>query len=299
MPFKRNDTLWNKRLEELKRYKETHGNCDVPRRYAQNPKLANWVQTQRTQCNLLLKGGSSYLTKERIDQLNEIDFDWCVKVVRNNILQVGTLERTLERIDHLNEIDISSKVGTVTNDALWKERYAELVDFKQEHGHCCVPTTYILNRRLGKWVDTQRRQYKIWKTEGESNLTKERRDKLNKIGFVWQAGKGGHGLPIDRLWKIRVKELKEFKKENKHCRVPKRYPQNKALARWVQNQRMAFKKWQKKEKSSLTDERVDELKKIDFVWEVKPKSKESNKSVQESVIPSIGHRNTTSVANKS
>ena len=151
----------------------------------------------------------------------------------------------------------------------------------------------------GKMTKSEPQRELVRQTEGKSNLTKERRDKLNKIGFVWQAGKGGHGLPIDRLWKIRVKELKEFKKENKHCRVPKRYPQNKALARWVQNQRMAFKKWQKKEKSSLTDERVDELNEIDFVWEVKPKSKESNKSVQESVIPSIGHRNTTSVANKS
>ena len=51
----------------------------------------------------------------------------------------------------------------------------------------------------------------------------------------------------------------------------------------------------------LTQERIDQLNEIDFVWEGKrgQKSKESNTSTQESSIPSVRRGNATSVTNKS
>ena len=44
---RKKDNKWLSTLEELKTYKEVHGDCIVPRGYAANPRLASWVAEQR------------------------------------------------------------------------------------------------------------------------------------------------------------------------------------------------------------------------------------------------------------
>ena len=41
------DTKWLSSLEKLKEYKKVHGDCIVPRGFAQDPRLASWVAEQR------------------------------------------------------------------------------------------------------------------------------------------------------------------------------------------------------------------------------------------------------------
>jgi len=115
----------------------------------------------------------------------------------------------------------------------WDARYAELVAYKQEHGDCNVPTKYTINPALGRWVSTQRSQYKQWRRanrqnraatadesrrrrvgggedhhEGSSStdsssataktqMTQYRADKLNEIGFRWNM-MSEEGIPLDR-----------------------------------------------------------------------------------------------------
>ena len=62
---------------------------------------------------------------------------------------------------------------------LWEKGVAALKAFKAREGHCVVPAAYIKGKyKLGLWVVTQRRKKNI--------MSKERRQRLNKIGFVWQ-----------------------------------------------------------------------------------------------------------------
>jgi hypothetical protein len=44
---KKKDTKWLVTLGELKKYRQAHGDCIVPRGYALNPRLASWVAEQR------------------------------------------------------------------------------------------------------------------------------------------------------------------------------------------------------------------------------------------------------------
>ena len=37
----------------------------------------------------------------------------------------------------------------------WKERYEELIRFKQEHGHCEVPFTHGSNSQFANWVSPE------------------------------------------------------------------------------------------------------------------------------------------------
>ena len=60
---------WDERFEELKQYKEKHGNCKVPQKY---PELGKWVSNQRQ----LYKKGK--LLPDQIKVLNGIGFEWVV-----------------------------------------------------------------------------------------------------------------------------------------------------------------------------------------------------------------------------
>ena len=76
-------------------------------------------------------------------------------------------------------------LGFVWNwrDYLWDRGFAALLKFKRREGHCRVPTLHSEgDHRLGWWVSTQRRNRK--------DLSAERKARLNKIGFVWNATDG-------------------------------------------------------------------------------------------------------------
>jgi hypothetical protein len=98
---------------------------------------------------------------------------------------------------------------------LWDQRYEELMDFKQEHGHCNVPRTWLRNPQLGTWLNTQRKQYRL-SIQGESSqMNPDRRAKLEQLGFKWS-------LCEKQDWDVRFQELSEYKVKHGDCLVPQR-----------------------------------------------------------------------------
>lgn len=69
-------TTWMDRFMELKRYKDEHGNCDVPQKWKENVSLGRWVDNQKTQHKKLYDGKPTHLTIERIQLLVSIGFNW-------------------------------------------------------------------------------------------------------------------------------------------------------------------------------------------------------------------------------
>lgn len=75
---------WKARLEELAAFRAEHGDCLVPRNYPPNQKLANFVSNVRTHYRFYMKaketgnteGDYSFMTAERIAQLDELGFAW-------------------------------------------------------------------------------------------------------------------------------------------------------------------------------------------------------------------------------
>ncbi|OEU07216.1 hypothetical protein FRACYDRAFT_155516, partial [Fragilariopsis cylindrus CCMP1102] len=70
-------------------------------------------------------------------------------------------------------------------DLQWQSRYHELKEYNTLNKHTNVPFDYTRNPQLGRWVDTQRTQYKLWLREKKSHMTPERIKLLKKIGFRW------------------------------------------------------------------------------------------------------------------
>jgi len=151
------------RFAELKEYKRIHGHCNISR---ETRGLGIWVKNQRREYRLRLEGKRFALTPERIEALNSLGFAWD----RNSIK--------------------------------WSTKFQEMVRYKNEHGNCLVPRSCKENPELGRWVNTQRVEYKRLQDGKRSALTDERIAMLDSIGFVWRDTKrlkSGHlrtGVPI-------------------------------------------------------------------------------------------------------
>lgn len=139
----------------------------------------------------------------------------------------------------------------------WMAQFNELVTYKNKFGHCNVRVDDEANSKLGYWVQRQRREYK------DQNLSEDRIAKLNDIGFVWACRES---------WETRFKEFVEYKREFGHCHIPLRYKPNPELGKWVNHQRGAYRKYKNEgeEHSTLTQDRIDRLNAIGFIWKVEP-----------------------------
>jgi len=148
------DPNWEERYHELQLFKSEHGHTRVPARYKSNPKLGRWVMTQRRQFTVLMQGFPSALTTERMNRLNEIGFVWALRA------------------------------DPVT---MWNRKFGELKAYKRLFGNCMVPQRYQPNPKLGTWIHTQRRQYKLMLEGKKSAMNNEKITALDSIGFFWMA----------------------------------------------------------------------------------------------------------------
>ena len=100
-----------------------------------------------------MKGKPSWITQERIDQLEVIGLDF---------------NDTQQKRD----------------EAQWQSKLELLRNFQQHHGHCRVPQCYEIDGiKLGKWATTQRLEYKKHREGKPSSITQERIDELTAVGW--------------------------------------------------------------------------------------------------------------------
>jgi Helicase associated domain len=200
----------------------------------QDMKLYLWCIRQRVNYKIYLSQQDQYtcLNEKRIEALNGINFVWCVL------------------------------------ESQWDERYEELKQFNKEHGTTLVPATYVGNYSLARWVSTQRRQYALLQSNKPSNLTDERIQLLNQLGFVWD--------PFEVRWMERYNQVVEFQRQNGQFEMPTN-ASNPSLRRWVLFQRKQFHKWMNGESSTMTARRKELLDQLGMDWTPSPARKSSEK----------------------
>jgi hypothetical protein len=67
-------------------------------------------------------------------------------------------------------------------DDSWNANYKKLCEYHTKHGNADVLTK---NKTLGRWISTQRDQYKQWKNNDKTQMTEERYQSLCEIGFMF------------------------------------------------------------------------------------------------------------------
>ena len=92
-----------------------------------------------------------------------------------------------------------------------------------------------------------------------SSMTAYREEKLDSIGFIWQA-------QSDK-WMERVHELVEYKREHGNCNVPTRFSSNQPLGSWIKCQRTQYRKFQRGEPCNINQTRADLLTALGIDWD--------------------------------
>ena len=258
---------WEEGFSHLKIFKDREGHCRVPTKHRENGyPLGQWAVTQRSHADSI-----SEERRRRLDSLgfvwDPLEADWeegfsylkiykdreghcrvsqgykeqgyalgqwvSVQRARQNTLSEGRRQR-LDDLDFVWDI----------LEANWKEGFRYLKIYKDREGHCLVPTSHKENGfPLGRWVSFQRSQ--------KDDLTAERRQKLDDLGFVWNK--------LDYAWDVGFSHLKNYRDRVGHCRVPISHKEDGfPLGRWVVNLRTRA--------NNLSSERRQRLDELGFDW---------------------------------
>ena len=263
------DKAWEARFDELLCYRAKFGNANVPQNWSENPTLGSWVCAQRSRFK------ERNLSDERIRRLNEIGFIWDYRLkttwdemyaalvafqklnghcevptewqgsqkLSNWVKAQRSYRRKLdkERCKLLDDVGFCWNPKSVGPES-WSKHYAELLEFKNTHGHFRVPPQWAENRFLATWVEDQR------KAKNENQLDRERQDALSNLGFTWDP------------WEEMFEALLEYKMQHGDCDVPFEWKDDITLARWVYRQRVANRT------SKLSASYVARLSSIGFKW---------------------------------
>jgi hypothetical protein len=155
----------------------------------------------------------------------------------------------------------------------WQMRYKELIHYKRIKGDCLVPHSYKSNPQLGRWVKRQRRQYKLLRDGAKSTMTPERIQLLEDLGFVWDSH--------EATFQERLEELVEYRQIHGTAVIDGSDAQNKQLYTWVKGMRRQYKLYWQGKSSSMTPERIEQLEKAGFEWEVRPVNRKEKPSADE------------------
>lgn len=293
------DIVWETRYLELVEWKNEHGHCEVPQKHGS---LGRWVHRQRENKH------KDNLSDVREMKLNELGFVWRQKTSRptdtwderfDQLVEYNSeygdcnvpqsyektpglgrwvnRQRTAKAKDELGNERIS-KLKSLgfsfnTKNFLWDARFQELVNFKQNTGHCDVPYGWNDNKELSKWVQKQRYLYTLKTRGSKSNLTDEREEKLKILGFVWNAS--------STSWDTHFDALCQYKKRYGNCNVPRPYADNPKLSNWVYNHRSEYSRKRRGLKNNLTSGREAKLNSVGFAWILKQKSNQDIQSHDE------------------
>ena len=199
------DAQWDQMFKALKDYKAIQGHCNVPQRYSENQGLAVWVNGQRT------KKRRAGVLPNRVRALDEIGFVWDAREAQWEEMYTALVafrkthghcnvpigwpenpqlggwvsgQRIGRKSGKLSpdRVQRLEKIGIVWErfDATWEQMWSALPTFKEAHGHCRVPTEVAPKRGAARWVGKQRQ------LRNRGRLRKDRLERLESIGFVWE-----------------------------------------------------------------------------------------------------------------
>jgi len=152
------------------------------------------------------------------------------------------------------------------DEAKWQSRLALLKKYRAEHGHCRVPQRYEMDGvKLGYWLHKQRSEGNDFRKGKPSvGITQERMDQLDAVGMEWSVERAPAMQPH---WQSKFELLRQFRERTGHCQVPLNHEvEGFKLGRWVDNQRVEYKKYREGKPSKITQERIVQLEAVGFDW---------------------------------
>ena len=145
-------------------------------------------------------------------------------------------------------------------EADWNKMLKLLVEYKNDTGLLIVSTKDDSNKKLRKWIETQRTK------ERNGTILPERKQKLLDVGFIFRPNKSPdkkHRFTLDqrKKWNVMYNKLCAFKEQHDHCNVRFNDIDTYALAKWAGWQRYVFSM------DKMDEARRQRLDAIRFNWD--------------------------------
>jgi len=231
--WSRRNNTWNSNFERLERWKEIHGNCNVPDdpNDRETAALHKWVTDQRIHYKRYIA--------EKGDNENGEDPD--------------SGKKNKKKLPSLNEEKIS-KLESIgfefdARDAKWLQKLEVLKRYKELHGDFLVPTNYVEDPTLANWVASQRAQYNLYKKGSKTLMTERRLKILQDIGFSFSVNQERQkAAKLDKVifdkkpWEEKFKDYLFHIFSNKGLESIQK--NNPFLAEWVTMQRRELQQWE-------------------------------------------------------
>jgi hypothetical protein len=159
-------------------------------------------------------------------------------------------------VDQLRAFREKHGHSLVTETSEDAELYRWTLQIRRNYRHQVLPTTTTTTTETAA-KSTAASKRKI-STSTRPRLSVEKIDLLQQLDFAWDVQ--------SVVWDKRYQDLLLFCAQHQHCRVPPKSPEFPRLAVWVRNQRREYKRLERGEKSTLTADRLQKLRDLDFAW---------------------------------
>ena len=277
---------WNEMYELAEEYYKKNGNLLIRRSYvAKNgERLGVWIATNRRYY------AAKKLPKEKQEKLEAIGMVWKLKSVNDwnekyklarkyymnhgNLLvpvkyvsETGislgiwiALQRNIYKKGKLSQKRIAKleSIGMIwqAQEKTWNEMYKLATDYFKKYGNLLVPKDYVTENgtALNVWISNNRTFYV------NKRLSKERIEKLEKIGMVWNT--------FNDKWNIMFKIAEKYYLE--HGNLLTQDTGDKKLDSWIIRQRKLYAT------GKLSKEQIEKLNSIGMVWDLKTNKDDIN-----------------------
>ena len=266
------ESQWLSMFMLLSEFTKIHGHADVPAKYKTYKPLGGWVRRQRSVYH------DRKLDPSREQLLREIGFNFRLLDFHDWDDMFGKLEDFKRMFGHArvsdNHHDVQLynwltyqrklhwrekleteklrklvELGVDMRNKNWDEKYAQLITFKEKHGHLRVSKHFTTDKQLINFVKGLRRS--------KCSISPEKQESLDKLGFIWSPGKE---LTVilnknrgNEAWMKRYEELKAYKKEFGTSRILTTTQTHRSLANWISMQRNRIDKLTPEKKQLLEE----------------------------------------------
>ena len=266
------EAAWEEMFTALAKFTKSRNHCIVPAKWAENPRLAQWVN------NLRRDYKKDLIPRDKFERLSALGFLWDAKAVFWEEMFVALTEYRdqfgdclvpesyepnselgwwvatqrkakisgqldAERIQRLDALEFIWDI----EDANWLDMYRQLFKFRQKNGNCLVPKAVPATMQLAAWCDQQRKNLQ------NRQMTPDKINRLTELGFIWDAKQ----VVVEEMLNI----LRKFKAEHGHCDVPIKDSKYSQLGLWIQFQRQSFKK------GNLDPLRKEKLEEVGIIFD--------------------------------
>ena len=221
------NAFWNNKVDDLKVYLKEYKTIDGIEKKNEYKLLYRWVKNVKSQFK------KRNLPEHRLIQLNEMNFDFAYKPIRQMSIREDN----------------------------WPQRLIELAEYFKASGTFYLSLKNIEQKKLASWLRNQKSLYK------QGKLADQRINQLVEIGFSFTEN---YRLKKEKLrkeinsdkWFTKFEQFKDFYNQNGTYYILIGDTQNKKLRVWLQSQIAKFRR------QKLSTEQINMFSSIGFTFQL-------------------------------